>query len=421
MPNHLGGEVAADAVKFAGTRANTPRTATWALPVSSTQTYDVYATWVADAANATNAQYTVHYAGGTTMVMMDQTQNGDQWNLLGTFTLDPALNPQVVLSDQANGTVVADAVMVVPSGISSDRVTYTPTLPSAATVDIYAKWTENANRAETVTYRIHHAGGSSDILVNQQQPSGDWFHLGAFAMSPGQNHRVEVEGALAGETVADAVRFVSAGTSAPGIHYVHADHLGSPHKMTDANQALVWDAVYTPFGQVHSITGTATNNQRFPGQYADAETGFNYNYFRDYDPTTGRYIESDPIGINGGLNLYGYVEGNPVNYIDPSGLFPIFFFDKEDFDSLGFMLLNAPPKVPKMFSCNSRCSTLPTVCPAPNCPPVLLGSGVANNLSDAKKLARADANRKVPAGCSLKHCTYSCRGPKGDRIFPSRD
>ena len=110
---------------------------------------------------------------------------------------------------------------------------------------------------------------------------------------------------MEGETVADGIRFVSSGTSAPGIHYVHADHLGSPQKMTDANQALVWDAVYTPFGQVHSITGTATNNQRFPGQYADAETGFNFNYFRDYDPTTGRYVQSDPIGLVGGLNRYG--------------------------------------------------------------------------------------------------------------------
>ena len=141
-------------------------------------------------------------------------------------------------------------------------------------------------------------------------------------MSPGQNHRVEVAGALEGETVADAIRFVSAGTSAPGIYYVHADHLGSPQKMTDANQALVWDAVYTPFGQVHAITGTAINNQRFPGQYADAETGFNYNYFRDYDPTTGRYVQSDPIGLNGGNNAFLYSSGNPLRFFDPFGLIP---------------------------------------------------------------------------------------------------
>ena len=139
-------------------------------------------------------------------------------------------------------------------------------------------------------------------------------------MAPGQSHRVEVEGALEGQTVADAIRFVSSGVSAPGISYVHADHLGSPQKMTDASKALVWDAVYTPFGQVHSITGTASNNQRFPGQYADAETGYSYNYFRDYDPSTGRYIQSDPIGLDGGLNTYGYVKGSPLVNVDPSGL-----------------------------------------------------------------------------------------------------
>ncbi len=175
-------------------------------------------------------------------------------------------------------------------------------------------------RVQDVTYRIHPSGGSTDIRVNQQQPSGGWYHLGMYTMSPGQSHRVEVEGALEGTTVADAVRFVSSGVSAPGIAYVHADHLGSPQKMTDSTKAIVWDAVYTPFGQVYSITGTATNNQRFPGQYADAETGYSYNYFRDYDPTTGRYVESDPIGLGGGLNTYGYVGGSPMALTDRFGL-----------------------------------------------------------------------------------------------------
>jgi RHS repeat-associated protein len=105
------------------------------------------------------------------------------------------------------------------------------------------------------------------------------------------------------------------------IRHVHVDHVGRPEKMTDAAGAVVWDAHFRPFGEVHVVTGSADHPQRFPGQYEDDETGYHYNYFRDYDPTTGRYLQPDPIGLAGGLNRYAYVASNPVNYVDPDGLF----------------------------------------------------------------------------------------------------
>ncbi len=92
--------------------------------------------------------------------------------------------------------------------------------------------------------------------------------------------------------------------------------------MTDAGGQLLWWRDQTPFGQTVAEGGFSASPLRFPGQYADAESGLAYNYFRDYDPALGRYIQSDPIGLGGGLNTYGYVGGNPLRYADPLGLSP---------------------------------------------------------------------------------------------------
>jgi len=106
------------------------------------------------------------------------------------------------------------------------------------------------------------------------------------------------------------------------IYYYHVDHLGTPQAMTDSMGTVVWKAYYEPFGTatVRPVS-TIENNLRLPGQYYDSETGMHYNYFRDYDPTTGRYIEADPMGLAAGPNVYAYVGGNPLSFIDPLGLF----------------------------------------------------------------------------------------------------
>ncbi|NQY37122.1 MAG: RHS domain-containing protein [Alteromonadaceae bacterium] len=105
-----------------------------------------------------------------------------------------------------------------------------------------------------------------------------------------------------------------------GTYYYHNDHLGTPQVMTDSNATVVWRANYDPFGKADIVVEKVTNNIRFPGQYFDQESGLHHNYFRDYDPDLGRYIQSDPIGLAGGINTYGYVDGNPISYVDPYGL-----------------------------------------------------------------------------------------------------
>jgi RHS repeat-associated protein len=105
-----------------------------------------------------------------------------------------------------------------------------------------------------------------------------------------------------------------------GTQYIHTDHLGTPVMMTDAARAKVWEIENSPFGDGATVTGTANLNLRFPGQYYDAESGNHYNYFRDYNPAVGRYLEADPIGLRGGINPIAYVQNNPVNFIDGAGL-----------------------------------------------------------------------------------------------------
>jgi RHS repeat-associated protein len=86
---------------------------------------------------------------------------------------------------------------------------------------------------------------------------------------------------------------------------------------------VVWDAVRKPFGQRTVEVAEGAVLLGFPGQYYDEETNNYYNYYRDYDPISGRYLQSDPIGLDGGLNTYGYVGENPIRYSDPKGLFNV--------------------------------------------------------------------------------------------------
>lgn len=110
-----------------------------------------------------------------------------------------------------------------------------------------------------------------------------------------------------------------------GVLYVHTDHLGTPRAVS-AQSTVLWRWEGEAFGaslpheQVAGPSRKFSLPLRFPGQYYDSETGLFYNTFRDYSPATGRYVESDPIGLSGGLNTYEYVDGNPTGFSDQNGL-----------------------------------------------------------------------------------------------------
>ncbi len=109
-------------------------------------------------------------------------------------------------------------------------------------------------------------------------------------------------------------------------HYYHVDHLGTPQRLTNHAGEVTWRAFSEAFGKtaidasVQPVTTAVTvNSLRFPGQVEDGETGTRQNFFRDYDPNVGRYVQSDPIGLDGGVNTYAYVLNRPLFDIDPTG------------------------------------------------------------------------------------------------------
>ncbi len=91
------------------------------------------------------------------------------------------------------------------------------------------------------------------------------------------------------------------------LYYIHNDHLGRTERITNQSKGVVWKANNYDYNRTVTQNSIGAYNLGFPGQCWDVEKGSWYNYFRDYDSTTGRYLQIDPIGLAWGVNTYGYV------------------------------------------------------------------------------------------------------------------
>jgi RHS repeat-associated protein len=189
---------------------------------------------------------------------------------------------------------------------------------------VYVRWGAGSGHATNATHTVHHAGGSTQVVVNQQQNGGEWVPLGTYGFAQDLNHGVVLTDQADGMVVADEMRFEVSDVAA-FTYYLQPDHLDTPRVATDGALAIRWrwDAS-DPFGSLPptSVANGIELQDRFPGQVRERNvtTGLHYNYFRDYDPAIGRYIQSDPIGLQGGINTYAYVGSNPLSRIDPLGL-----------------------------------------------------------------------------------------------------
>jgi len=104
-----------------------------------------------------------------------------------------------------------------------------------------------------------------------------------------------------------------------GVYFYHADGLGSIVALTDKNQTVVQDYQYGFFGDLKDLKNRIKQPYTYTAREYDRETGLYFYRARYYDAEAGRFITKDPIGFEGGWNVYAYVSGNPVNYTDPWG------------------------------------------------------------------------------------------------------
>ncbi|OAM52273.1 hypothetical protein A7981_01935 [Methylovorus sp. MM2] len=216
---------------------------------------------------------------------------------------------------------------------TADNVLYSITPTATQNYRVYARWIAATTNATNATYTINpNTTGSipTTVTVDQTKSGGTWNYLGSYDLDIANNLTVSLSGQGNGAVIADAVRIVPNTTSTIQslTYFVFADYLNTPRRIKNAANQTVWHwlpELSEAFGanlpnDNPSGLGTFTYNLRFPGQLYDSASGLIYNYYRDYNSRTGRYIESDPIGLAGGINTYAYVGGNPLSYVDPLGL-----------------------------------------------------------------------------------------------------
>ena len=270
----------------------------------------------AEAFDSTIASISIHN-GSTLLGTVKAGTNTFSWNNVpaGTHALT------AVATDSRGLWTRSVPLSVTVTGNAAPTVALTATLTGATAPGSIAL-SVTASDSDGSISKVEFFNGTALLATVTQAPyTFTWSNVaaGSFSLSA----RATDNGGATSTTQPQVVTVAAAGAQ---VYYLYADQVNAAREITSAAGTVVWRADVTePFGanipnENPSNQGGFTYNMRFPGQYFDKETGLHSNYFRDYDSKFGRYIQSDPIGLAGGLNTYGYVEANPLLNIDPFGL-----------------------------------------------------------------------------------------------------
>jgi RHS repeat-associated protein len=249
---------------------------------------------------------------------------------------DAGLNPSTSYSYRVRATDaagnlsansnVASATTQAPPDITPPTAPTGLTALAAGTTQVNLAWSASTDNVAVTGYSVERCQGAGCASFAQiATPTGTSFGDTGLTAGTSYSYRVRATDAAGNLSAYSNVASISTASAQVQMYYIVPDHLNTPRLIADQNQTTVWRWDQgEPFGNDvpnnnPSGAGAFDFPLRFPGQYFDRETNLAYNVMRDYDPAIGRYVESDPIGLAGGINTYAYVLQNPLGNTDPTG------------------------------------------------------------------------------------------------------
>ncbi|MFO1368126.1 MAG: RHS repeat-associated core domain-containing protein [Marinagarivorans sp.] len=268
------------------------------------------------------------------------SRTGTGYNYVNTYTYDANGNRKT--DARGGGIYTSNGVVNTWAPTETDTYNYTPGTNKLASItgsraktfgyDAFGNMVSKSGYGGSISYTYDGLNRLSNSNGGIYAYAYNAANLRIFKNSPGGMIRYlyNEAGQLIAETAnnsstLDKIYVYWGGTPVAVIrnnqaYYIESDHLGRPTNITDTAKTSVWSATYSPFERTAASGTFGAFNIGLPGQYFDSETGLWYNWNRYYDASIGRYIQSDPIGLEGGVNTYSYVSNNPLSYIDSLGL-----------------------------------------------------------------------------------------------------